>query len=121
MAGRPMAVRYFSAIAVLAASGLAGFAQTVPTPPGSTALAFEVTSVKRNVTPDAPSSIAAPPGRFVATGMPIAAVITHAYGLRPVQLIAAPKWTGVDEFEVVGKAPEGTPANDIAAMLRRLL
>jgi len=116
-----MAVRFFSAIALLAASGLAGLAQTVPAPPGSIAPAFEVTSVKRNVTPDDPSSIAVPPGRFVAIGMPLVAVITHAYGLRPVQLIGAPKWTEVDEFDVVGKAPDGTPSSDIAAMLRRLL
>jgi len=116
-----MAVRFFSAIALLAAGGLAGLAQTLPAPPGSNAPAFDITSVKRNVTPDEPSSIASPPGRFVAVGMPITAVITHAYGLRPVQLIGAPKWTEVTEFDVVGKAPDGTPASGIAAMLRRLL
>ena len=121
MTGRRMAVRFFSAIALWAASGFAGLAQTVPAPPGSSAPAFEVTSVKRNVTPDDPSSIASPPGRFVAVGMPMAAVIIHAYGLRPVQLIGAPKWTEADEFDVVGKAPDGTPASDITAMLRRLL
>jgi uncharacterized protein (TIGR03435 family) len=116
-----MAARFFSAIALLTASGLAGLAQTVPAPPGSNAPAFEVTSVKRNMTPDDPSFITSPPGRFVAAGMPIAAVIIHAYGLRPVQLIGAPKWTEVDEFDVVGKIPDRTPASSVAAMLRRLL
>ena len=121
MTARTMAARLIMAIAALAASGLAGLAQTVPTPPNARTPAFEVTSVKRNVTPDDPSFIASQPGRFVATGMPIAAVITHAYGLRPVQLIGVPKWVEVDEFDVVGKVPDGTPAGEITAMLRRLL
>jgi uncharacterized protein (TIGR03435 family) len=116
-----MAVRFFSAIALLVANGLTGLAQSVPAPPDPDAPAFEVTSVKRNITPDNPSSIASPPGRFVAVGMPIASVITHAYGLRPVQLVGAPKWAEMDEFDVVGKAPDTTPSRDIAAMLRRLL
>ena len=42
MTGRAMAVRFFSAIALFAASGLAGRAQTVPAPPGPDAPAFEV-------------------------------------------------------------------------------
>src|SRR5688572_23125323 len=117
-----MTPRFVSVIVLLVASGLTGLAQSVPTPPDQNAPKFEVTSVK-TTPPDSDKSTlrAQPGGRFTAIGMPVLAVIAEAYGIMPSQVVGGRRWIYTDEFNVIGKAPEGSPSSAVVPMLRRLL
>src|SRR5215468_3816902 len=72
--------------------------------------AFEVSSVKPNVSGDPRQGIRSEPGgRIVVTNMPLKALITFAYQLADYQLVGAPTWTANERFDVVAKLP-GDPA-----------
>jgi uncharacterized protein (TIGR03435 family) len=81
-------------------------AQTVGTPGGLPT--FEVASVKRNKTIDAPRGGLLQPGRFVQTGVTLRTLIGMAYSKPGVQLVdmaGGPDWMDTDRFDVEGKGP----------------
>jgi uncharacterized protein (TIGR03435 family) len=117
-----MTFRLGLGIALVVASGLSGLAQAIPSPPGRNAPRFEVASVKRHTGPDDPSTIQTQPGgQFTAIAMRVDFLVRQAYRVRPFQLMNGPSWISKDEFDVIAKAPENTPPEIIAAMLRALL
>ena len=67
--------------------------------------AFEVVSVKRNLSnSDRQSMQLLPGGRAVVTNAPLRRVILTAFGLYPQQLIGAPDWIESDRFDIVAQA-----------------
>ena len=85
--------------------------------------AFEVASVRPNVSGGNTSFRAAPNGQLTATNTPLRALILRAYGLHDSQLIDAPEWTAVERFDVDARA-EQAPASGpdaLMPMLRTLL
>jgi uncharacterized protein (TIGR03435 family) len=84
--------------------------------------AFDVASVKPNVSGDARASIqSSPGGRFTAINAPVRAVIRHAYQLQDFELAGGPKWLDADRVDIVARA-EGEPAPaQMRLMLKTLL
>ena len=83
-------------------------AQAPPT--NDLALTFEVASVKANKSGDNRTMIGGQPGgRFNVTNAALRQVILLAYQIQPFQLIGAPNWINDERFDIVAKAPAGTP------------
>jgi uncharacterized protein (TIGR03435 family) len=87
----------------------------------SGAPAFEIVSVKRNTNANAPVSISTPPGRYIATGVPLRLLINSAYRLAPDQYVGLPNWSESDRFDVSAKAPDGAKPDELQPMLQSLL
>src|SRR5215831_6180764 len=83
--------------------------------------AFEVATIKRNVTVDAGFALGFQPGgRFRAVGMDVRTLIAIAYrmGARilPSQIVGGPDWIATDGYDIVAKASsdiDGQPAQRI--------
>jgi len=82
---------------------------------------FEVVSVKRNTNANAPVLISTPPGRYIATGVPLRLLINSAYRLAPDQYVGLPNWSESDRFDVSAKAPDGARPEELQRMLQSLL
>jgi uncharacterized protein (TIGR03435 family) len=88
--------------------------------------AFEVVSVKRNVSGDqASSSIVQPGGRYTATNMTLRMLLKTAYGVHDDQISGGPDWLDSDRFDIVAKAATDRPTNvfrdEARVMLRSAL
>jgi uncharacterized protein (TIGR03435 family) len=83
--------------------------------------AFEVASVKTNRSGDAEGSIGPRPGGYAATNIPLRLLIIRAFELRAFQVVGGPGWIDGERFDVMARAPEGTPPGQIFPMLRTLL
>jgi uncharacterized protein (TIGR03435 family) len=62
-----------------------------------------------------------PPGRFIATNIPLKVIITNAYQLSFFQVVGGPDWVSNDRFDIAAKAPDGAPPEQTRAMIRTLL
>ncbi|HET9387281.1 MAG TPA: TIGR03435 family protein [Gemmatimonadales bacterium] len=67
-----------------------------------------------------------PSGRFTATGIPLRLLIARAYGdageaLQLYRIEGGPSWVSSERFDVVAKAPDGTPEDRLRLMLQTLL
>jgi uncharacterized protein (TIGR03435 family) len=82
---------------------------------------FEVVSIKRNTNANAPVSISTPPGRYIATGVPLRLLINSAYRLAPDQYLGLPNWSESDRFDVSAKAPDSARPDELQKMLQSLL
>ena len=90
----------------------------------TTALRFEVASIKRNTSGVPSRARLEPGGRFTATSVPLFQLITQAYGVLGFQVVSAPDWVTAERYDVLAKAPEGvsfTPQTPMPAFLRGLL
>src|SRR5688572_24686942 len=91
-------------------------------PPRPDAAAFELTSVKRNVSgPGNASNRNQPDGSFTGINVTLRPFIARAYEVRVFQVTGGPQWLDFDRFDIVGRGAEGTPTAMRPAMLRRLL
>ena len=84
--------------------------------------AFEVASVRRNVTfTQQGTGLAAPQpgGRYVAIGVTLRRLVADAYD--EVQVLGGPGWMDTDRFDVNARAADDRPATEIIRMLRPLL
>jgi len=74
--------------------------------------AYEVASVKQNVSGDGRQFNGfAPGGRVTFTNIPARQLITAAYQLTPFQLVGGPSWLDADHFDIVARlAGEPPPA-----------
>ena len=107
-----------AAVAFLVASGHAPRAQEGPP------LRFEVASVKPNRTgPEGPRNLSFAPGGVRVTNLPISTVLWMAHRVQADQVVDVPGWARDESFDIVGKAPDGTPLNidTMMAMMRDLL
>ena len=109
-------MRYVLALALLAGSALVS-AQSPP--PGG--LAFEVASVKPNVSGSYNSTTRTVPGGFQATNTQLEPLIAYAYDVRPNQIAGAPGWTQSSRFDIQARTTGEPSGNDIRHMLRTLL
>src|SRR5688572_97990 len=71
--------------------------------------AFEVVSVKPNVSGDTrTSSIVTPGARYVATNVTLRMLIKTAYQVHDDQIIGGPGWVNTDRFDITARG-EGNP------------
>jgi uncharacterized protein (TIGR03435 family) len=72
-----------------------------------TAQSFEVASVRPNASTDHRVSIQIQPGgRFIATGIPVRALIGMAYNVRDFQITGGPSWMHDDRYDINAKAED---------------
>ena len=100
------------------------FAQSVPRPPASGALRFEVASIKRN-TGNAQQMIVLqrflPGGGFEGINVTLGSVIRLAYGLQDFQMVGGPKWVDTDRFDIQVRGPQGATESEAPRRLQSLL
>lgn len=83
---------------------------------------FEVTSIRRNMTPNQQGGGMAAPqpgGRFVAIGATLRRLVAYAYD--DVQVFGGPGWVDTDRFDVNARAAGDRPPAEIVRMVRSLL
>jgi uncharacterized protein (TIGR03435 family) len=89
--------------------------------------AFDVVSVKPNVSGDERSaSYVQPGGRYTASNATVRMLIKTAYGVHDDQIVGGPEWIDTARFDLTAKAADTTPSatafRDLARlMLRRAL
>jgi uncharacterized protein (TIGR03435 family) len=102
-----------SATGMAALVALAVATQLVPLraqDPAAAGKTFEVASVKQNKSASAMIRFMTPPGgKVTAENVPVRELIRFAYQLQPVQIVGGPSWINDDRFDIVAKAPDGTP------------
>lgn len=109
-----MGFSYLTPLLAVLVLGAAGRAQ---------APAFDVASVRPNVSGGNSSFRSMPNGQLTATNTTLRTLILRAYGLHDSQLIDAPEWTGEERFDIIAQA-EQAPASGpdaLMPMLRTLL
>jgi bla regulator protein blaR1 len=85
-------------------------------------LAFDVASVKPNLSGDLRVTLQAMPGgRFIATNAPLRTLIREAYALQGAQLSGGPGWLDSDRFDIVAKSERNPTPLQMRMMLRPLL
>lgn len=107
--------RYFTAVLVLAAlvAGARADAQR---------LAFEVASIKRNISVTQSSSIRVQPGgRVAVTNSTLFSLIRNVYRLEAFEIVGGPDWIREDRWDIVAKAPGDSDQPTIIAMAKTLL
>jgi len=82
--------------------------------------AYDVASVKVNVSGSGDSSTRGTPGHIVFTNQTLKHYIERAYNLKPFQ-IAGPDWLENVHFDIVAKYPPDTKNEDRSLMLQSLL
>ena len=102
----------------LIVSTIATAAQT-PAPPANSR--FEVASIRQNRDGGTVAGIQRfPGGRFEATNIQLAALISFAYQLQPFELVGGPPWLMDDRWNIVAKIdgdPPRMPPGEIDAMM----
>jgi uncharacterized protein (TIGR03435 family) len=83
--------------------------------------AFDVASVKPNVSGDEPSVPRISPGRFSWTNVSLRQLIQVAYDMRPYQLIALPNWADTARFDVAVTTSITASRQEMNTMLQSLL
>ena len=111
-------------VAVLALPGVAAQEAASPST-GQPRLEFEVASVRPNTNPTS-MGLNQPPGRFMASGLPLQLILTLALRdpsqpqVQP-QIEGMPGWASTERFDISAKMPDGAPPEQMPAMLRSLL
>lgn len=138
IAGATAAAVLLATGALTSAQGRGGDVQVVvgggaPPAPGAAAaplgpMSFEVASVKPNNSGAPNVQIGLQPGgRFIATNVPVRALITFAYQLQNFQLVDAPDWTRNERYDIQATAGREIPptplgqVGPIQMMVRSLL
>ena len=116
-----------SASVTIAIAGLVVFALSplravTRAQPSEDAFAFDVASVKPNVSGEMRVTVQAMPGgRFTATNAPLRTLIREAYALQGFQLSGGPGWLDSDRFDIVAKSENNPTPLQMRVMLRALL
>jgi bla regulator protein blaR1 len=108
--------------------------QTRPVSEPSTLPAFDVISIRPNVTPGPGGRGAGmQPERFVATNLTLKTIIRRAYGatgsagpnsgidLLDQQIAGGPEWINIEKFDIVATTSEPTQPPQMRLMVQRLL
>ena len=87
------------------------------------ALAFEVASVKPNISRTERTFIdpLQPGGRFTATNFTLGQLIRLAYRLQPYQVVGGPPWVEASRFDILAKANRAFTSSEVPVLLRNLL
>ena len=85
-------------------------------------VAFEVASVKPNLSGAAGASSSTPPaGTIAITNTPLKSLIINSYRVRPFQVVGAPSWTETERFDILAKPPSDATPEQLPVMMRTLL
>ena len=102
-----------------------GRAAQSPVATGDTRLAFEVASIKRNVSGEQNASVRAQPGgRLTVTNNTLFNIVRNAYGVQPFQIVRAervPAWFDSERWDIVAKAKDNATPQQLMTMLQNLL
>jgi len=104
-----------TAVAVVLTVPVLGAAQREVDP------AFDVVSVKPNVTVNPMAAIQLPPAGVNAVNVTPYLLIRYAFGLPDSQIVDVPEWAKRTRFDVSAKAPASAVNEDVRPMLRTLL
>jgi uncharacterized protein (TIGR03435 family) len=84
--------------------------------------AFEVASIKENVSASDNASVRAQPGgRVSVTNNSLRNIIRNAYNVQNYQIIGGPDWINTVRWDINAKAPDDAPPQQMLLMLRTLL
>jgi uncharacterized protein (TIGR03435 family) len=84
--------------------------------------AFEIASVKRNVSNSFPvSPQARPGGTFVSTNITLESIIRFAYDLPSYRVAGGPPWVRTDRFDVEARAGRDVSPEEMRRMVQALL
>ena len=100
---------------IFAAAGISIWGQAPPAAP-----AFEVASVKRNLSGGNGGEIRQPRGSFTARNSTLQGLIRYAYGVADYQ-IQGPTWMGVERYDISAKVDANADNKTIKLMLQSLL
>lgn len=85
-------------------------------------LAFEVTSVKRNVSGGVGYSLGVRPGGvYIAGNVPLPTLLEFAYGLAPFRIVGGPEWLRTGRFDIAASAGRDAPPAEMRLMMQSLL
>ena len=104
-----------TAVAVVLTVAVLGAAQREVDP------AFDVVSVKPNVTIKPTAAIQLPPAGVNAVNVTPYLLIRYAFGLPDSQIVDVPEWARRTRFDVSAKAPASAANEDVRPMVRTLL
>ncbi|HVQ15004.1 MAG TPA: TIGR03435 family protein [Vicinamibacterales bacterium] len=91
-----------------------------PAPPK--APAFEVASIKENVSASENASVRAQPGgRVSVNNNSLRNIIRNAYNVQNYQIVGGPDWINTTRWDIAAKAPDDAPPQQLLLMLRTLL
>lgn len=98
-------------------SAVTAFSQTQTMP-----LSFEVADVQVNKSGETRLAVDMQGGgRFTMHNVPMKVMIQMAYKVRPEAVTGGPSWLDSDRYDVVAKAAQTTPPEDLRRMLQTLL
>lgn len=84
--------------------------------------AFEVVSIKSNVSTSFPEGPATRPGgSFIAMNVPLFRIIQFAFQVRDYRLTGGPDWVRSSRFDIEAKAGEDVSSEQMRAMVQALL
>ena len=84
--------------------------------------AFEAADLKPNKSGDVRMMVDFQPGgRLTARNVPLRILIALAWHVRPDAVTAGPNWLASDRYDIVAKASQTTPPDDLRRMLQTLL
>jgi uncharacterized protein (TIGR03435 family) len=83
--------------------------------------AFEVASIKENISGDGPSDPRVSPGRFSWVNATLRQLIQTAYDARPYQLVGLPDWVDTARFDVNATTTVTASRQQMNSMLQGLL
>jgi uncharacterized protein (TIGR03435 family) len=84
--------------------------------------AFEVASIRKNVSVSDDASVRAQPGgRLTVSNNTLRNIIRNAYNVQNYQIIGGPDWMNSDRWDITAKAADDTPPPEMLLMVRTLL
>jgi uncharacterized protein (TIGR03435 family) len=84
--------------------------------------AFDVVSIKRNVSGSFPiSPQARPGGSFVSTNSTLESVVRFAYNLPDYRIVGGPAWVRADRFDIEARAGQDVASEGLRLMVQALL
>ena len=84
--------------------------------------AFEVASIKENVSASDNASVRVQPGgRVSVSNNSLRNIIRNAYNVQNYQIIGGPDWVSSVRWDITAKAPDDAPPQQLLLMLRTLL
>jgi len=90
--------------------------------PDASRPAFEVASIKRNVSASDNASFRAQPGgRVSITNNTLRNIIRNAYNVQNFQIIGGPEWINTERWDITAKAADDAAPQQMLLMVRTLL
>jgi uncharacterized protein (TIGR03435 family) len=82
---------------------------------------FDAASIKVNTSGLPGGRFGGQPGQVTIINYTLRDIVRNVYNLQPYQMIGGPDWISRERFDIVAKAPTGTPPGQMMAMMETLL